>query len=78
MNNDMAGRVYAKTGYIGGVRSLSGYIHTHDDRWVVFSIIYNDINGSVKPFEELQDAACRAVYESTVMERVIARVVDAR
>lgn len=77
MGDDMAGRVYAKTGYIGGVRSLSGYIHTQDDRWVVFSIIYNDIKGTVKPYEELQDAACRAIFESTIMERVVAKVVKA-
>lgn len=58
---DFAGRVYAKTGYIGGVRSLSGYARTFDDRWLAFSFIYNNIEGSVKPYEALQDDACWAL-----------------
>ena len=62
-NKEIAGRVFAKTGYIGGVRALSGYVHTRDDRWLIFSIIYNQIPGDVKPYEQLQDEACRSMYE---------------
>jgi D-alanyl-D-alanine carboxypeptidase/D-alanyl-D-alanine-endopeptidase (penicillin-binding protein 4) len=54
--------VFAKTGYIRGVRALSGYVHAQDDRWYVFSFIYNGIPGSVKPFNKLQDEACRLLY----------------
>jgi D-alanyl-D-alanine carboxypeptidase/D-alanyl-D-alanine-endopeptidase (penicillin-binding protein 4) len=61
---DLAGRVYAKTGYISGVRALSGYARTADDRWLAFSIIYNKIPGDVKPFEALQDEACRILVQS--------------
>ena len=44
---DLAGRVFAKTGYIGGVRSLSGYVPSTNSghQWLVFSIIYNKIDG---------------------------------
>ena len=56
---DLKGRVHAKTGFIGGVRSLSGYVKNDGGRWIAFSIIYNGIGGSVKPFEERQDNACR-------------------
>ncbi|HEX6750564.1 MAG TPA: D-alanyl-D-alanine carboxypeptidase/D-alanyl-D-alanine-endopeptidase [Longimicrobium sp.] len=38
---DLPGRVWAKTGYIGGVDSLSGYVTTWDGRTVIFSIIAN-------------------------------------
>lgn len=55
---DLKGRVHAKTGFIGGVRSLSGYVQNDDGHWIVFSIIYNGI-GAVKPYEERQDNACR-------------------
>jgi D-alanyl-D-alanine carboxypeptidase/D-alanyl-D-alanine-endopeptidase (penicillin-binding protein 4) len=58
---DLKGRVHAKTGFIGGVRSLSGYVQHDDGRWIVFSIIYNGIDGSVKPFEDRQDNAVRTL-----------------
>jgi D-alanyl-D-alanine carboxypeptidase/D-alanyl-D-alanine-endopeptidase (penicillin-binding protein 4) len=58
---DLKGRAHAKTGYIGGVRSLSGYVRTDDGAWLVFSIIYNGIRGGVKPFEQRQDNAVRVV-----------------
>jgi D-alanyl-D-alanine carboxypeptidase/D-alanyl-D-alanine-endopeptidase (penicillin-binding protein 4) len=60
---EIEGRVYAKTGYIGGVRSLSGYIHTRRGEWLVFSILYNKIPGTVKPYEALQDETLRYLYE---------------
>ena len=59
---DIYGRVMAKTGYIGGVRSLSGYVHTRRGKWLAFSFIFNNIDGSVKPYEQLQDDACRVMY----------------
>jgi D-alanyl-D-alanine carboxypeptidase/D-alanyl-D-alanine-endopeptidase (penicillin-binding protein 4) len=60
---ELNGQVFAKTGYIRGVRALSGYIHTDDDRWLCFSIIYNRIPGSVQPFNDLQDEACRLMIQ---------------
>lgn len=38
---DLRGRVAAKTGYIGGVDSLSGWVTTDDGRTVLFAIIAN-------------------------------------
>ena len=58
---DIREHVYAKTGYIRGVRALSGYVHTDGDRWLCFSIIYNNIPGSVQPFNKLQDEVCRVL-----------------
>lgn len=60
---DIEGQVLAKTGYIGGVRSLSGYAKTKSGKWLAFSIIYNDVPGDVKPFEALQDEACRVLVQ---------------
>jgi D-alanyl-D-alanine carboxypeptidase/D-alanyl-D-alanine-endopeptidase (penicillin-binding protein 4) len=60
---DIAGHVFAKTGYIGGVRSLSGYVKTRENKWLVFSIIYNGIDGDVKPYEALQDEAVHVLVD---------------
>jgi D-alanyl-D-alanine carboxypeptidase/D-alanyl-D-alanine-endopeptidase (penicillin-binding protein 4) len=60
---DLVGHVFAKTGQITGVRSLSGYIDRRDGGRLCFSIIYNRIPGSVKPYEELQDEACRLLVD---------------
>ncbi|HZZ42596.1 MAG TPA: D-alanyl-D-alanine carboxypeptidase/D-alanyl-D-alanine-endopeptidase [Tepidisphaeraceae bacterium] len=56
---DIAGKIHAKTGYINGVRSLSGYAQAANGHMLVFTFVYNQIPGSVAPFEELQDNACR-------------------
>jgi D-alanyl-D-alanine carboxypeptidase/D-alanyl-D-alanine-endopeptidase (penicillin-binding protein 4) len=58
---DIRGHVFAKTGYIGGVRACSGYVKTRGGRWLAFSIIYNEIDGSVSPYEALQDEAIRVL-----------------
>ncbi len=61
---ELKGRVFGKTGYIGGVSSLCGYIHTHQRRWVAFAMIYNGIpeklddDRDVKPYTQLADEAC--------------------
>jgi D-alanyl-D-alanine carboxypeptidase/D-alanyl-D-alanine-endopeptidase (penicillin-binding protein 4) len=60
---DLKGRVFAKTGYIGGVRTLSGYIQTRSGRWLCFSILFNQVPGPVKAFEELQDEACHVLFD---------------
>ncbi len=41
-----AGRIYAKTGSMKGVRSLTGYLHLPSGKWLAFSILVNDYTGS--------------------------------
>jgi len=60
---DLQGHVFAKTGYIRGVRALSGYVKTRSGDWLAFSFIFNGIPGSVQPFNDLQDEACRVLVE---------------
>ncbi|MDQ3440728.1 MAG: D-alanyl-D-alanine carboxypeptidase/D-alanyl-D-alanine-endopeptidase, partial [Planctomycetota bacterium] len=61
--HDLKGRVQAKTGYIGGVRALSGYVQKSDDKWLAFSIIFNGFKGSERPFETLQDEAVHVLAD---------------
>jgi D-alanyl-D-alanine carboxypeptidase/D-alanyl-D-alanine-endopeptidase (penicillin-binding protein 4) len=42
---DLAGKLRGKTGSIGGVRTLSGYLTTRENKTLVFSILLNDIQG---------------------------------
>jgi D-alanyl-D-alanine carboxypeptidase/D-alanyl-D-alanine-endopeptidase (penicillin-binding protein 4) len=60
---DLKGNVFAKTGYIGGVRTLSGYIRTRSGRWLCFSILFNQVPGPVRAFEDLQDEAVHVLFE---------------
>jgi serine-type D-Ala-D-Ala carboxypeptidase/endopeptidase (penicillin-binding protein 4) len=50
--------IRAKTGYIGGVRSLSGYAMTGDNEPIAFSLIVNNFNVPVKLAENIQDLVC--------------------
>ena len=59
--NDLTGRVFAKTGYIGGVRSPQRLREDQAGQVARVLIIYNGIDGSVKPYEELQDEAVRTL-----------------
>ena len=51
----LAGRVYAKTGYISGVRSLSGYIRTKRGNWVAFCILMNKVTNGWRARQLQQD-----------------------
>jgi len=51
-------KIRAKTGYIGGVRSLSGYAVTADGETVAFSMIVNNFTVPLVLAENLQDMIC--------------------
>ena len=54
-----------KTGYIGGVSSLSGYVKSRDGKWLAVSIVYNripdksDDDRDVKPYTQLMQSCTR-------------------
>ncbi len=60
---NVPGRVRGKTGYISGVRALSGYIETDAGPTVIFSILYNGFSGSKTPYEKLQDEAVMLIMQ---------------
>ena len=50
---NLKGRIYAKTGYLEGARSLSGYAFAKNGRVYVFSIISNGMGTRVKKLQNL-------------------------
>jgi D-alanyl-D-alanine carboxypeptidase/D-alanyl-D-alanine-endopeptidase (penicillin-binding protein 4) len=68
--SDLRGRVLAKSGYIDGVSSLSGYLHAKDDAWYAFSILMNKLpdktNNMAKSIKErIITAVDRGTVNST-------------
>lgn len=57
-NTSAENKVRAKTGYIGNVRSLSGYAVTGDNEPIVFSMIANNFSVPVKLADNIQDLIC--------------------
>lgn len=55
-DSDLRGRVFAKTGFIANVSSLSGFLKTRGGEWYAFTILMNGIpdfsNSSIKPLQE--------------------------
>ncbi len=52
------GNVHAKTGYVGHVRSLSGYVTNKEKRMFVFSILVNNYSVPTSYINTLQDKIC--------------------
>ena len=52
-NKPLYKNLKAKTGYIGGVSSLSGYFEGKDQDIYAFSFIVNDYNYSIRPFIDI-------------------------
>jgi D-alanyl-D-alanine carboxypeptidase/D-alanyl-D-alanine-endopeptidase (penicillin-binding protein 4) len=59
---DLKGRVIAKTGFVNKVSCLSGYLHTKDDSWYCFSILFNGIpDGTNSTAKILQEKIVHAI-----------------
>ncbi len=68
LKGSMAAKVFAKTGFIRGVSTLSGYIEIGPDRYLAFSFLYNDINGWAGNARQAQDRACQVLYRATAVD----------
>ncbi len=58
---DIPGRVWGKTGYMAGIRSLSGYVRADEQTWYAFSVIFNNIRGPTAPYNRIHDNLCRVL-----------------
>jgi D-alanyl-D-alanine carboxypeptidase/D-alanyl-D-alanine-endopeptidase (penicillin-binding protein 4) len=58
-------RIMAKTGSLGGVKTLSGYTTTDSGQVVVFSILSNNFNLPAKRVTDAIDALVQAIVDDT-------------
>ena len=61
-NPDLCGRIYAKTGSIGGVSALSGYLTAKNGKMFAFSILVNNMNRA-KLARRIEDYICRILVD---------------
>ncbi len=61
--NGLKEQVFAKTGYVSRAGSLSGYCKTKNGRWLVFSILVNDMNSNGE-MKSLQDEVVRYLVKN--------------
>jgi len=62
-NSTAKGMVFAKTGTLSGVSSLSGYVKTKKENWVAFSILIQNFIGSASEARKTQDKICEILFE---------------
>ncbi len=54
---------FAKTGFVGGVRTLSGYFYGEDEEWIAFSIMAMNFTQSRLEIEKVQDRIIELLAE---------------
>lgn len=55
----LSASVYAKTGTMRGIRTLSGYVQSEDNHLYAFAVMFNGYTGPSTPYKEIQDRICR-------------------
>ncbi len=55
--SSLQGNIYAKTGYLSSVRTISGYLETSTGKWIGFSLMAMNYTQSTSSIEALQDEA---------------------
>lgn len=57
-------KIYAKTGTLTGVSSLSGYLETKDNQTFIFSIMINNALQDAYTVKTFEDDLCQLIYET--------------
>lgn len=65
---EIFGKIYAKTGYIKGVKNLSGYAVSTDGDVYIFSIMVNNLK-STKPANQIQERVCKLLVNTNSLSK---------
>lgn len=60
---ELYNNIRAKTGYVSGVRTLSGYMTTRSGKQIVFSLATNHFAGKVRPIDNSHQQILQYLYE---------------
>lgn len=61
--DSLKGKIYGKTGYLSGVRSLSGYMETSSGQTLAFSVVTNNYTDKTSYIDYVQAKIIRRLYE---------------
>jgi D-alanyl-D-alanine carboxypeptidase/D-alanyl-D-alanine-endopeptidase (penicillin-binding protein 4) len=70
---DLRGRVMAKTGFVNGVRCLSGFLHGKDNQWYAFGMLLNGLPDKTKAGVEALEDKIIHIVDADVASVAIAR-----
>lgn len=59
----LRGKIFGKTGYVSGVRSLSGYMKTSTGQTLVFSVVTNNYTTKTSYIDHVQEEIIQNLYE---------------
>jgi len=62
-NSPLKGKLRGKTGYVSGVRSLSGYLKAASGQTIVFSVVANNYTVKTSYIDQVQDEIVQTLYE---------------
>ncbi len=62
-NTPLQGNLMGKTGYVSGVRALSGYLKTKSNKTLIFSIATNHYAASTSYVDSIQESILAKIYE---------------
>ncbi len=59
----LQGKIHGKTGYVSGVRSLSGYMEASSGQDLVFSVVTNNYTEKTSYIDTIQEQIIRKIYD---------------
>lgn len=61
--SELQDKLYAKTGSLAGISSITGYIKTENDKNIAFAIMIQNFKGSSKQAKSLEDEIIKRIYK---------------